>query len=141
MRLPKGPSQLRSISALNLERCEAENEFTILGRISLPRLLFRGPVRRPCSRTPSSDIRVRKQNVAHHAVEIVAGGDELAKGPARRTKCIEFFDGKASFRAGTAKIRESPRKFLLDLLTDRLVDSRSNFDVARIESDLPRIGR
>src|ERR1700730_15408984 len=71
----------------------------------------------------------------------MAGGDELAKCPPGRTERIKLFDREAAFGTRAAKVGKLSRQFLDNLRMHRLVDSWTNFDVAGIEANLPRVRR
>jgi hypothetical protein len=86
----------------------------------------------PQTADPSGSVWVRKHEVAHDTIKLIASGDELAESPASGTERIEFFDGQRVGAVRPPKIDELPRELLHDSWLDWFVDARMDLDVTGI---------
>lgn len=86
---------------------------------------------------PLCRVGVWKENIADKAVEVAARGDELTKSAAGWSKRIEFINGNAALGICTPEIRNLLRKLSNNPGLDRIVDARTNLNVAGIETNLP----
>src|SRR3984893_10036614 len=71
----------------------------------------------------------------------MTSSDELTKRPSGRSEGIESIERQAALRVGASEIRKLPQKFLHDLWINRLVDARTNLNIAGVQANLPRVGR
>src|SRR5271165_2294851 len=97
------------------------------------RLLPRNPL--------SGCIRVGKHEIAHDTVQFIAPGNELAESPASGAERIEFFDRQSIVDIGAPEIDELPGELLHNSWLDRLVDARTDLDIAGIVAKLPCVRR
>src|SRR4051812_48812670 len=67
--------------------------------------------------------------------------DKLPEGPAGGAKRIEFVDGESVFCVSTGKLRKFAEQGLQDFLRHWIFNARTHFDIAAVESYLPRIWR
>ena len=84
-------------------------------------------------------IRIRKQEITHHAVQIVTSADELPKGAQRWTKRIEFRNRKTILGVRAAKVRKLGQKRFNHRARNWLVNPGPDLDVAGIKTNLPRV--
>src|SRR5712692_577255 len=87
----------------------------------------------------SCDIRIRQHEVTHQAIEVMASGDELTKRPSGRSEGIESVQRQAAVRVGASEIRKLPQEFFQDPWINRLVDARTNLNVAGVQANLPHV--
>src|SRR3984885_1150166 len=67
--------------------------------------------------------------------------DELAKSPPRRSERIELIHRETIFRVGALEIGEFQQQLVNNFGFNLLVNPRDNFDITRIETNLPLMWR
>src|SRR5712692_2474813 len=87
----------------------------------------------------SCDIRIRQHEVTHQPIKVMTSGDELTKRPSGRSEGIESVQRQATLRVGASEIRKLPQEFFQDPWINRLVDARTNLNVAGVQANLPRV--
>jgi len=86
-------------------------------------------------------IRIRQEEIANQAIEIVTGSNELPQGSARRAERVKLINCEAVFDVGTSKVGEFSNQFLSHSVGDRFIDSRPHLNIATVKPNLPRIRR
>src|SRR5262250_1739552 len=89
----------------------------------------------------ASSVRIGNHHFAYHTVQIMACRDELPQRPSRRRQPVELTNAHAIDLVGAPEIREVSLQLVHDCRVDRLIDARTNLNVAGVESKLPRVGR
>ena len=83
-------------------------------------------------------VRIWKHPIANRRREVVASRDELAKSPPGWAERIELIRRETVFGVGALEIREFQQKLIHNSGIDGFVDPRDDFDITRIETNLPR---
>src|SRR5439155_22447979 len=86
-------------------------------------------------------VRIREHVITNYRWQIVASGNKLTESSLGRAEGVEFLYGKATFGVSALEVGEFRKEIVNDPGRDGVVDPGHDFDVARVESDLPLVGR